>query len=61
GNVSLKIFNVLGQVVASLVDTKQDAGRYTITFDASKISSGIYFYQISVGNFSSTKKMTFLK
>ncbi|MFH0992665.1 MAG: T9SS type A sorting domain-containing protein, partial [bacterium] len=46
GNVSLKIFNVLGQVVASLVDTKQDAGRYTITFDASKISSGIYFYQI---------------
>jgi hypothetical protein len=61
GNVSLKVFNLLGQVVATLTEGKQDAGTYTIVFDASRFSSGVYFYQITAGNFVATKKMMLLK
>ena len=61
GIVSLKVFNLLGQVVATLTEGKQEAGNYSVMFDASKISSGIYFYQLTAGNFVATKKMMFLK
>ena len=61
GNVSLKVFNLLGQVVATLTEGKQDAGTYTIVFDASRFSSGVYFYQITAGNFVATKKLMLLK
>ena len=61
GVVTLKVFNLLGQVVASLAEGKQEAGNYSVTFDASKFSSGIYFYQLTAGNFVATKKMMFLK
>jgi hypothetical protein len=61
GLVSLKVFNLLGQVVATLTEGKQEAGNYSITFDASRFSSGIYFYQLTAGNFVATKKMMFLK
>jgi len=61
GNVSLKVFNILGQVVATLTEGKQDAGTYSIVFDASRFSSGVYFYQITAGNFVATKKMMLLK
>ncbi len=61
GSVTLKVFNVLGQVVATLTDGKQEAGKHSIKFDASRFSSGIYFYQITAGNFIATKKMMLLK
>jgi hypothetical protein len=57
----LKVFNILGQVVATLTEGKQDAGTYSIVFDASRFSSGVYFYQITAGNFVATKKMMLLK
>ena len=61
GVVTMKVFNVLGQVVSTLVSEKQDAGKHFAIFDASRFSSGIYFYQISAGKFVATKKMMFLK
>jgi pectate lyase len=60
-HVTLKIVNLLGQVVATLVDEKQDAKRYTKEFDASRLSSGVYFYQIKADGFLQTKKMTLIK
>jgi hypothetical protein len=61
GLVTLKVFNVLGQAIATLTDGKQEAGKHSIKFDASRFSSGIYFYQITAGNFVATKKMMLLK
>jgi len=59
--VTLKVYNLLGQEVASLVSQEQKASKYTVSFDASRLSSGVYFYQIQAGNFSLTKKMLLLK
>lgn len=59
--VNLKVYNVLGQEVASLVNQEQKASNYTVSFDASQLASGIYFYKIQAGNFSLTKKMLLLK
>ena len=61
GYVSMKVFNLLGQVVATLTDEKKAAGNYSIVFDASRFSSGVYFYQITAGTFVATKKMMLLK
>jgi Secretion system C-terminal sorting domain len=58
---SLQVFNVLGQKVATLVDTRMNAGQQSVVFDASKLSSGVYFYRLDAGNFSSIKKMMVLK
>ena len=60
-NVTLKIFNLLGQEVATLVNEKQEANTYVKEFDASRLSSGIYFYQINAGSFNATKKMILMK
>ena len=59
--VTLKIYNILGQEVATLVNQEQVAGNYKVTFDASRLSSGVYFYSIKTGNFSAVKKMMLLK
>ena len=59
--VELKVFNVLGQEVASLVNGTLTAGSHTVTFDASKLASGVYLYKISAGSFVSTRKMVLLK
>lgn len=59
--VSLKIFNVLGQEVKTLINHEYSAGSYEVNFDASKLSSGIYFYTISTGDFHATKKMILMK
>ncbi len=61
GLVSLKIYNILGQEVAQLVNAVQVAGAYQATFNASTLSSGVYFYKIESGKFSSIKKMMLLK
>ncbi|NWF50284.1 MAG: T9SS type A sorting domain-containing protein [Ignavibacteriaceae bacterium] len=59
--VSLKVYDVLGNEVANLVDAQQSAGRYEVTFDGSNLASGIYLYKIKAGNFTSTKKLVLMK
>jgi hypothetical protein len=61
GNVTLEVYNLLGQVVATLVNQRQDAGHYVVPMDGSALSSGLYFYQITAGNFTATKKMMLVK
>ncbi len=59
--VSLKVYDVLGNEVATLVNTTQDVGAYDINFDAANLASGLYIYTLQAGNFTSTKKMMLLK
>ncbi|MCH7954479.1 MAG: T9SS type A sorting domain-containing protein [Candidatus Marinimicrobia bacterium] len=59
--VSLIIYNLLGDEVARLVDGFQQAGEYNTTWNASNVSSGIYFYRLRSGNFVQTRKMVLLK
>ncbi len=60
-NVSLKVYDVLGREVATLVNKVQSPGNYSVNFDASALSSGIYFYRLSVGSKVSIKKMILLR
>ncbi len=59
--VSLKIYNVLGQEVATLYNGMQRAGTYEDAFNASRLASGVYFYALHAGSFSAVKKMLLLK
>ena len=59
--VQLKIYDVLGNAVATLVDEYKPAGDYEIEFNAAKYTSGIYFYRLQAGSFVETKKMILLK
>ena len=59
--VSLKVYDMLGREVASLVDEYKEIGTYSVTFDASNLAGGIYLYVISAGDFVQSKKMTYLK
>jgi hypothetical protein len=61
GNVSLKVFDILGKEVATLVNEELSAGTYEATFDASGLTSGIYFYRLEAGSFVETRKMIYLK
>ena len=61
GLVTLDVYNLLGEKVASLVNGLQQAGRYEVNFDASKLASGIYVYTINSGSFNSVKKMLLMK
>jgi gluconolactonase len=61
GFVNLKIYNVLGRKIKTLINTKEDAGNYAVRFDANHLNSGIYFYSIHSGNFVQYKKMLLLK
>lgn len=61
GLVTLKVYSILGKEVATLVNENQEAGNYSIKFNASKLPSGIYFYSLKSGGFSSTKKLILLK
>jgi len=61
GNVTLKIYNTIGEQVAELVKGYKEAGIYSINFDASKLNSGVYIYQISTDNLTQTKKMMLIK
>jgi len=61
-NVSIKVYNILGREVSTLVNERQNAGSYSISFNGSNLSSGVYFYSlIADGNFVGTKRMLFLK
>jgi hypothetical protein len=59
--VKLTVFNVLGQQVATLVDNQMNAGMHAVSFDASRLASGMYFYRIEAGSFAATKKMMLVK
>ena len=59
--VTLKVYNVLGQEVATLYSGMQKAGNYIADFNASRLASGVYFYSLKAANFSSVKKMMLLK
>ena len=59
--VNLKVYDVLGNEVATLVNEEKPLGTYQLNFDASSLASGIYFYKIQAGSFVQTKKMILLK
>ncbi len=61
GKVAVRVYNILGQTVATLVDGNQNAGTYEVTFNAATFSSGVYFYRIESGSFAAVKKMLLLK
>jgi photosystem II stability/assembly factor-like uncharacterized protein len=58
---TLKVYDVLGNEVATLVDEYKTAGSYSVDFDASNLSSGFYFYKLQVGSFTASNKMIYLK
>lgn len=59
--VTLKVYNALGEEVSSLIDEVKVAGNYTVLFEKSNLSSGIYLYQLITKNYSQAKKMLFIK
>ena len=60
-NVTIKIYNSLGQLVSNLFNKDLSWGQYEVYFNADSLPSGIYFYQIKAGNYFNTKKMSFIK
>ncbi len=60
-NVSLKVYDMLGREVATLVDEFKPAGSYEATFDAGSLSSGVYLYKLTTGDFIQTKKLILMK
>jgi len=61
GSVTLKIYDILGKEVMTLVNEQKEMGRYTVQFDASPLASGMYVYQLRANDYTSTKKMLLLK
>ncbi len=61
GEVTLKIYDILGREVATLVNEEKPAGSHTVSFNASHLPSGVYLYEINAGEFRSVKKMTIVK
>ena len=61
GIVSLKVYDVLGNEIVTLVNVDKQAGNYVVEFDANGLTSGIYFYELQSGDFIGTKKMILLK
>ena len=60
-NVTLRIYNILGQQVESLVNMEQGAGSYVVQYNASRLSTGVYFYELRAGDYRDIKKMLLLK
>jgi hypothetical protein len=59
--VQLRIYDLLGREVETLVNEEKNPGNYEVEFDGSKLSSGVYFYQLKAGSFSQTKKFVLMK
>ncbi|MDP1676030.1 MAG: alpha-amylase family glycosyl hydrolase [Bacteroidota bacterium] len=59
--VSLKVYDIVGREVATLVNERQEAGSYQTSFNAQGLSSGLYYYQLRAGNYSEVKKMLLMK
>ena len=60
-HVTLKVYDVLGREAATLVDENAAAGYKSVTFDASRLASGVYFYTLEAGTYHDTKKLLLLK
>ena len=61
GFVTIKVYDVLGKEIVTLVNKNKSAGHYKINFDAGRLTSGVYIYTISVNNFFQSKKMLLMK
>jgi len=61
GDVTLKVYDILGREVAVLLNERKPAGKYSLQFDASGLASGVYFYRLAAGTFVQTRKMVVLK
>jgi hypothetical protein len=61
GMVNIKVYDIVGREVATLVNQEQGSGSYQVTFDASKLASGLYIYRIQSGDFSAVSKMMLMK
>jgi len=61
GHVTLEVYNLLGRKVATLVDETQEAGYRSVIWDASEVSSGLYFYKLTAGEFTETRRMMLVK
>ncbi|OQY69690.1 MAG: peptidase S8, partial [Ignavibacteriales bacterium UTCHB3] len=59
--VIVKVYNALGKEVRTLANGEYEAGRHTLDFNAADLASGVYYYTISAGNFTATKKMILMK
>jgi len=59
--ITLKVYNVLGKEISSLVNEEKEAGKYSVEFNATNLPSGVYFYQLRAGSFIKTKKMILLR
>ena len=59
--VTLKVYDVLGREISTLVNKEEPPGNYEVEYDASNLTSGIYFYRIQTGDFEETKKMVLMK
>jgi len=59
--VNLAVYDMLGREVAVLVDGKREAGVHEVTFDGSRLASGVYFYRLKAGDFVATKRLLLLK
>ena len=60
-HVRLRVFDVRGRIVATLIDEQHRQGRYSVPFDAGSLASGVYLYEIEMGGFRDTKKLILLK
>lgn len=61
GHVTIKVFDILGREVTTLVDEDKNSGNYSVEFNADRLASGMYFYQLKSGNFVNTRKMILMK
>ena len=59
--VTLKVYNLLGKEIASLISENKKAGNYQVSFNAANLTSGVYFYKLTAGNFTDTKTMMLIK
>ena len=59
--VQLKVYDILGNEIATLVNEQKSPGTYEVEFDGSGLTSGIYFYKLSIGKYSETRKMLLMK
>lgn len=60
-NVTLKVYNTAGELVSTLVNGFMTTGKYSVNFDGEPFASGVYFYKLTAGSFTDTKKMTLVK
>ncbi|HAL57580.1 MAG TPA: hypothetical protein DCP63_14205 [Bacteroidetes bacterium] len=60
-HATLKVFDVLGREVTTFFDGEKSAGRFSVVWDAGGVSSGVYFYRLTAGDFIQTRKLTLLR